>query len=141
MKIIKRNKQKPLKTIILIFLILSSILTITYTSQISKKTVLIASALTPHVAISITDDSGFTIYPGLGTELDPYIIDAYNITTTEDYGIYIKETTKYFVISNCYIDAYIFGIYLERCKEIVNEGNSWGTAYHWQYLRSGNKFS
>ncbi len=64
-------------------------------------------SLIPHDPISVTSDSNFTDYgfPGTGTELDPYVIEGYNITTTSINGIYVNGTTKYFTISNCYIDA------------------------------------
>ncbi len=68
--------------------------------------------LTPHDPISITSDSNFTDYgfPGSGTVEEPYIIEGYNITTTDDNGIFISMTTKYFVIRNCYVEAKYSGI-------------------------------
>ncbi|GAI55750.1 unnamed protein product, partial [marine sediment metagenome] len=69
------------------------------------------SSLIPHDPISITSDNDFEVFPGTGTIEDPYIIEGYNITT-EYAGIYIRGTTKYFVISNCYIDAGDYGIYI-----------------------------
>ncbi|GAG99078.1 unnamed protein product, partial [marine sediment metagenome] len=66
--------------------------------------------LTPHDRISITSDSEFEVFPGSGTSEDPYLIDGYNITTTSDEGIYIRGTTKYFIIRNCYVDAREYGI-------------------------------
>ena len=68
--------------------------------------------LTPHDRISITSDSEFEVFPGSGTSEDPYLIDGYNITTTSDEGIYIRGTTKYFIIRNCYVDANDYGIYI-----------------------------
>ncbi len=70
------------------------------------------SSLTPHAPISITSDSDFEVFPGSGTEVDPYIIEGYNITTTSDEGIYISGTTKYFIVRNCYVDAEDYGIYI-----------------------------
>ena len=71
-------------------------------------------ALTPHAAIEIISDDNFTDYGflGSGTETDPFIIEGYNITTTDGTGIFIRDTTKYFVIRNCYIDAEGHGIYI-----------------------------
>ena len=74
-----------------------------------------SSSLTPHSPISISSDSDFISYgfPGLGTEEQPYIIENYNITTSESSGISITSTTKYFVIRNCQIDATSVGISLD----------------------------
>ncbi|MHA1399799.1 MAG: NosD domain-containing protein, partial [Candidatus Heimdallarchaeaceae archaeon] len=68
--------------------------------------------LTAHDPIIIASDSDFSIFPGTGTPEDPYIIEGFNITTTSDYGIYIHDTTKYFIIRNCYVDADSTGIYI-----------------------------
>ena len=69
-----------------------------------------------HNPITITNDGDFITYgfPGLGTAEDPYLIENYNITTNSEIGIYIEDTTKYFVIRNCYIDAYRRGIDIEN---------------------------
>ena len=45
------------------------------------------SSLTPHDPIFITSDSGLEVFPGAGTEEDPYLIEGYNIITTDDDGI------------------------------------------------------
>ncbi|GAH42515.1 unnamed protein product, partial [marine sediment metagenome] len=73
------------------------------------------SALTPHSPISIGSDDDFITYgfPGSGNSTHPYIIENYNITTTNERGIYITGTHKYFLIRNCYVDAGIVGIYSE----------------------------
>jgi parallel beta-helix repeat protein len=68
--------------------------------------------LIPHAPIVITSDIGFEVFPGSGTAEDPYLIEGYNITTTDSIGIYIADTTKYFVIRNCYVDANDYGIYI-----------------------------
>ena len=75
------------------------------------------SSLTPHAPISITSDSNFEVFPGSGTEVDPYIIEGYNITTTSDEGIYISGTTKYFIVRNSYIDAEWYGIYISNVAD------------------------
>ena len=69
--------------------------------------------LTPHDPIEITSDSDFEDFPGTGTVEDPYVIEAYSITTSNDFGIYISSTTKYFIVYNCYVDAWDYGIYIE----------------------------
>ena len=60
---------------------------------------------TPHEPISITSDEDFITlgFAGNGTAEDPYIIEGYNITTSTGCGIFITETTKFFIISNCYM--------------------------------------
>ncbi len=68
--------------------------------------------LTPHDRISITSDSDFLVFPGSGTAENPYVIEGYNITTGDE-GIYIRGTTKYFIIRNCYVDAREYGIYID----------------------------
>ncbi len=73
--------------------------------------------LTPHDPILITSDSDFGIFPGSGTAEDPYRIEGYNIVETNDIGITIIDTTKYFSISNCYIDTGKHGIYTHGIAE------------------------
>ena len=70
------------------------------------------SSLTPHAPIFITSDSEFKIFPGSGTIEDPYLIEGYNITTTDDRGISIIDTTKNFILHNCHVDALFSGIYI-----------------------------
>ncbi|GAG81070.1 unnamed protein product, partial [marine sediment metagenome] len=69
--------------------------------------------LTPHDPIEITSDSDFEVFPGTGTEIDPYLIEGYYITTTSESGISISSTTKYFTVRNCYVDADLYGIYVD----------------------------
>ncbi|MHA1218485.1 MAG: NosD domain-containing protein [Candidatus Heimdallarchaeaceae archaeon] len=99
----------------LIVILLISFLLTNYAEKSTKNSPLFVSALTPHSAISITDDSGFSVFPGIGTKSDPYVIEGYNITTTDDKGIEISGTTKHFRIANCYItslNAISYGIYI-----------------------------
>ncbi|MFW9852836.1 MAG: NosD domain-containing protein [Candidatus Thorarchaeota archaeon] len=72
-----------------------------------------------HDPIEIISDDNFTDYgfDGIGSDVDPYIIEGYNITTTSDYGIVIKYTTMYFVIRNCYIDAEEYCIFITNVAE------------------------
>lgn len=71
---------------------------------------------TPHTPIKITHDDNFTHYgfPGEGTSENPYIIEGYNITSTNEDGICVTYTTKHFVIKDCYIDAYYNGIFVDN---------------------------
>ncbi|MBY8999575.1 MAG: right-handed parallel beta-helix repeat-containing protein [Candidatus Heimdallarchaeota archaeon] len=70
-----------------------------------------------HEPIIITSDAGFSVFSGSGTLEEPYVIEKLNITTNEGYGISISQTTKYFVISDCYIDATYAGITIEMVAE------------------------
>ncbi len=72
------------------------------------------SALIPHEPFEIISDENFTDYDflGSGTDIDPYIIEGYEINTTSDRGISVSGTTKYFVIRDCYVDAGSRGIYI-----------------------------
>ncbi|MCG3216346.1 MAG: right-handed parallel beta-helix repeat-containing protein [Candidatus Heimdallarchaeota archaeon] len=76
-------------------------------------------SLTPHEPIEITNDGNFTDYgfQGTGEETDPYIIEGFNITANEFYGIYITNTTKYFGIHDCYINEFHYGIYIDDVAE------------------------
>ena len=73
--------------------------------------------------IRIYSDDEFTpadgVVSGLGTQADPYIIEGWAISSRWGAGIYIENTTKYFVIRNCLIensDLYV-GIYL---RNVIN---------------------
>ena len=70
--------------------------------------------LITHDPIEILNDGNFSDYgfDGFGNETHPYVIEEYNITTLDEKGIYIYNTSKYFVIQNCYLDADNTGIYI-----------------------------
>ncbi|MHA1203051.1 MAG: hypothetical protein ACTSQ4_11100, partial [Candidatus Heimdallarchaeaceae archaeon] len=53
------------------------------------------SSLIIHDSIEISSDIDFEVFPGAGTAGDPYLIEGYNITTTDSTGIHITDTTKY----------------------------------------------
>jgi len=65
-----------------------------------------------HPSIEILSDDDFSNYSfsGVGTELSPYIIENYNITTSNNSGILIQNTSKFFKIKNCVITAISTGI-------------------------------
>ncbi len=65
--------------------------------------------------IVIWGDEDFNVYdfPGEGTEDKPYRIEKYNITTDSNIGIDIWNTTLYFIIENCHIEANESGIWIE----------------------------
>ena len=72
----------------------------------------VISVLISHPSILILSDDDFAPFPGTGSQINPYIIENYNITTTDYSGIYVSSTTKYFIIRNCFINAEESGIYL-----------------------------
>jgi len=72
---------------------------------------------TPYPSISISSDSELEAFPGAGTSENPYLIDGYNITTTDQFGIYITGVTKHFSIQNCFIKANHFGIFIENIDD------------------------
>ncbi len=65
--------------------------------------------------IIIESDSDFISYGflGNGTAIDPYIIENYKVSTSANIGIKVYNTTKYFVIRDCYVSADNIGIYIE----------------------------
>ena len=71
---------------------------------------------TPHDPIEIEGDDEFTadngVTGGNGTSEDPYIIEGWEIETTEHSAIYIKFTTAYFIVRHCYLAAEHDGVYL-----------------------------
>ncbi|MHA1827833.1 MAG: NosD domain-containing protein [Candidatus Heimdallarchaeaceae archaeon] len=74
------------------------------------------SSLIPHEPITIMSDEDFTKLGllGAGTKNDPYLIKDYLISTNKKHAISINGTTKYFVISNCYLNNSYRGIYLDN---------------------------
>jgi parallel beta-helix repeat protein len=75
--------------------------------------------------IHINNDSGFSTFPGSGTELEPYLIENLNITSnTHVCGINISDTNRFFVIRNCVIKVKQVGIWLswiaQGSADIIN---------------------
>jgi parallel beta-helix repeat protein len=69
--------------------------------------------------IEISDDTEFNtvngVTGGIGTKDDPYSIDRWNITCDDqEGGIHIYNTTKYFIVRNCWIKSNIFGIFISN---------------------------
>ncbi len=78
---------------------------------------IVTSNLIQHEPFNITTDGELELLPGLGTSQDPYIIENYSIVTSEFYGIFILNTTKHFVIQNCYIEtSYTVGISIREVE-------------------------
>jgi len=62
---------------------------------------------TSHAPIYIDSNSNFTpangVTGGSGTENDPYIIENWDIDASSAHGIWINNTTAYFIVRNCYV--------------------------------------
>ncbi|MCE7742018.1 MAG: hypothetical protein GOP50_06130 [Candidatus Heimdallarchaeota archaeon] len=90
------------------------------------------SGLTPHSSIIILSDEDFITqgFPGEGTPTNPYRIENYEISTIFAVGIYVFNTTKSFIISNCFISALEDGIVITDiiAGTVVIENNT--CAYH-----------
>lgn len=65
------------------------------------------SAYTPHDPIYIDGNVDFTeengVLEGSGTEIEPYIIEGWEIDAKASEGIKIKNTTVHFIIKNCMV--------------------------------------
>jgi len=63
--------------------------------------------LTPHDPIHIIGNDNFTstngFVSGSGTKSNPYIIEGWDISAENAHGIWVENTTAYFVIRNCYV--------------------------------------
>jgi len=63
------------------------------------------SGLTAHEPIYINGNAGFTsengVVSGSGTESDPWIIEGWEINTSRDDAIRIRDTDAYFVVRDC----------------------------------------
>ena len=78
--------------------------------------------LIPRAPILIVGNENFTpangVVAGSGTENDPYIIENWDISAENANGIWIKNTTAYFVIRNVHVHDgwvnYKYGIYFEN---------------------------
>ncbi len=81
------------------------------------------NSYTTHPPVKITTDTDLTAaaISGTGTEINPYILGGWNITTEGIHGISIQNTTSYFIIRNCWIDtgqvANTYGIYIRNAAE------------------------
>jgi len=94
---------------------------------------------TPHDPICIENDDSFNlsngVVAGAGVENDPYIIENWDISAKNAHGIWIENTTAYFIVRNCLVENgklyYRHGICLEnvvngRVENCVCENNIYG---------------
>ena len=74
---------------------------------------------TKHEPIIIWRDADFQNFnfEGNGSKENPYLIENYKIITDFKYGIYIKNTFKFFIIQNCYLEASEYGIYIQNIAD------------------------
>jgi parallel beta-helix repeat protein len=90
----------------------------------------------PHDPIFIENNDSFTsangVTSGSGTQADPYIIENWVIDASSAHGIYIRNTTAYFIVRNClvengnkYYDTHT-GIYLSNVANGRLEKNTCG---------------
>jgi len=64
--------------------------------------------------IRIDGDDDFELFAssGDGSANKPYIIEEYNVTSSSISGIFIRFTTKYFIVRDCYVTGHYAGINL-----------------------------
>jgi parallel beta-helix repeat protein len=77
-------------------------------------------------------------WAGTGTQANPYIIENYEIITTSNEAIYIAETTVYFIIQNCILDAVETGIYIYSVSNVQIVNNVVMNAERGIYIASAN---
>ena len=102
------------------------------------------SALITHETIYIYGNSQFMMANGVvggnGTKSNPYIIENWSINATNEDGIKIENTNKYFVIRNCYIYEGVpknfttSGIHLYNVKNATMVNNRIISNYYGIYL-------
>ncbi|MHA2254843.1 MAG: right-handed parallel beta-helix repeat-containing protein [Candidatus Heimdallarchaeaceae archaeon] len=80
--------------------------------SMEESTVFLNASRRSFTNISITDDGDWLSYGfnGSGSLTDPYLIENLAIDTDESYGIFIIDTTKAFLIKNCYVSSHFGGI-------------------------------
>ena len=82
-----------------------------------------------HDPIYIQSDDNFTaangVVGGSGTQSDPYIIENWAISAENTDGIWIRNTTAYFIVRNCLMGSRHYnGIYLDNVKNGRIENNT-----------------
>ena len=106
----------------------------------------VRAALTPHAPIYINGNGGFTSPDpvnggGSGTLGDPYIIENYIIDASSNRGIFIRNTTAYFVVRNCMVEnggssyrgIYLFDVVNGRVENNTCENNWRGIYLNYSY--------
>ena len=107
----KFNRKYLLLNCTLFFLLLSSTIVgmakENETKTITTSSFLPALSYTDHSAIEITSDADFEtsdgVTSGTGTEIDPYIIEGWNITVSTGNAITILDTSAFFIVRNNWV--------------------------------------
>jgi parallel beta-helix repeat protein len=92
---------------------------ITFVIIIAITIIPVVLLVTTNNTIEINSDEDFLNYSfeGDGTVSNPYIIEERFISSEDTYAISITNTSKYFIIRDCYIaDNFEYGIYLKDVK-------------------------
>lgn len=92
---------------------------ITFVIIIAITIIPVVLLVTTNNTIEINSDEDFLNYSfeGDGTVSNPYIIEEQFISSEDTYAISITNTSKYFIIRDCYIaDNFEYGIYLKDVK-------------------------
>lgn len=92
---------------------------ITFAAIIIITSIPVVLLVTTKSTIEINSDEDFLNYSffGNGTASDPYIIQDQAISSEDTHAISITNTSKYFIIKDCYIaDNFEYGIYLKDVK-------------------------
>ncbi|GAI38396.1 unnamed protein product, partial [marine sediment metagenome] len=84
------------------------------------------------------------VVDGSGTENNPYIIENYSINAENAHGIWIRNTTAYFIVRNCMIENGVdnyYGIYLEnvvngRVESCISRNNYEGIHQRYSFYTS-----
>ena len=129
------SREKPQISIFIILIIFISIFPILPVDKVSSDIENLNQMMTlkPYSTIDISDNSGFNstngVVSGIGTKINPYIIENWSINATKDNGINIENTNAFFIIRNCYIDGTSTnpvhnGILLENVINGIIENNS-----------------
>ena len=90
------------------------IVSLLFLNSINTIPVVISKSINQQEPMRINSNLDFITlgFEGNGTKENPYQIENFTIETSNDYGIYIYDTTKYFVIQNVYINALTYGIHI-----------------------------
>jgi len=99
-----------------------------------------------HTRISITDNSQFTSANGVtggdGSADNAYIIENWIISAKNANGIYIQNTTAYFIVRNCLVEngksSGYYGIYLDNVINGRIENNTYRNNSNGIYLYKSN---
>ena len=87
-------------------------------SSINSPTIEVMAELIDSDSIRVLSDSDFITFgfPGTGTVEDPYVIENFDVYSTDinTEGIYVFNTTKYFVIQNNEVTHSFYGILVQE---------------------------